>query len=86
MTCVHLKKLYHLCQQEGLKLGGSDLIHIVCEQCNEKEVCPSVLVDEYDAQEADAQKADSRESEGGASSTNSSSSAGQQSGPQSFRA
>ena len=86
MTCVHLKKLYHLCQQEGLKLGGSDLIHIVCEQCNEKEVCPSVLVDEYDAQEADAQKADSRESEGGASSTNSPSSAGQQSGPQSFRA
>lgn len=85
MTCVHLKKLYHLCQQEGLKLGGSDLIHIVCEQCNEKEVCPSVLVDEYDAQEADAQKADSRESEGGASSTNSSS-AGQQSGSQSFRA
>ena len=86
MTCVHLKKLYHLCQQEGLKLGGSDLIHIVCEQCNEKEVCPSVLVDEYDAQEADAQKADSRESEGGASSTNSPSSAGQQSGSQSFRA
>ena len=85
MTCVHLKKLYHLCQQEGLKLGGSDLIHIVCEQCNEKEVCPSVLVDEYDAQEADAQKADSRESEGGASSTNSPSSAGQQSGSQSFR-
>ena len=50
MTCVHLKKLYQLCQQEGLKLGGSDLIHIVCEQCHEKEVCPSVLVDEYDAQ------------------------------------
>lgn len=91
MTCVHLKKLYHLCQQEGLKLGGSDLIHIVCEQCNEKEVCPSVLVDEYDAQEADALKADSlkadsRASEGGASSVNSSSAAGQQSGSQSFRA
>lgn len=52
MTCVHLKKLYQLCQQENLKLGGSDLIHIVCEQCHEKEVCPSVLIDEYEAQEA----------------------------------
>lgn len=51
MTCVHLKKLYQLCQQENLKLGGSDLIHIVCEQCHEKEVCPSVLMDEYEAQE-----------------------------------
>lgn len=51
MTCVHLKKLYHLCQQEGLKLAGADLIHIVCEQCGEQEVCPSVLYDEYEAKE-----------------------------------
>lgn len=49
MPCVHLVKLYQLCQQEGLRLGSSDLIHIVCEQCGEKEVCPSVLTDEYDA-------------------------------------
>lgn len=57
MTCVHLKKLYQLCQQENLKLGGADLIHIVCEQCGEKEVCPSVLVDEYEAREQSAGQA-----------------------------
>ncbi len=51
MTCIHLKKLYQLCQQEGLKLAGADLIHIVCEQCGEQEVCPSVLYDEYEAKE-----------------------------------
>ena len=51
MTCVHLKKLYQLCQQEGLKLAGPDLIHIVCEQCGEQEVCPSLLYDEYEANE-----------------------------------
>lgn len=51
MTCVHLRKLYQLCQQEGLKLAGPDLIHIVCEQCGEQEVCPSLLYDEYDALE-----------------------------------
>ena len=54
MACVHLVKLYQLCQQEGLKLGGADLIHIVCEQCGEKEVGPAVLMDEYDAREAQA--------------------------------
>ena len=52
MTCIHLKKLYQLCQQEGLKLAGADLIHIVCEQCGEQEVCPSVLYDEYEAKES----------------------------------
>lgn len=50
MACVHLVKLYQLCQQEGIRIGGPDLIHLVCEQCGEKEVCPSVLMDEYDAQ------------------------------------
>lgn len=51
MTCVHLRKLYQLCQQENLKLAGPDLIHIVCEQCGEQEVCPSLLYDEYEALE-----------------------------------
>ena len=48
MTCVHLRKLYQLCQDEGLRLGGTDLIRIVCHQCGEQEVCPSVLIDEYE--------------------------------------
>lgn len=51
MSCVHLRKLYQLCQQEGLKLAGPDLIHIVCEQCGEKEVCPSLMYDQYEALE-----------------------------------
>jgi hypothetical protein len=49
MTCVHLRQLYQLCQQQGLRLSGSDLIHIVCEQCGVQEECPAVLMDEYDA-------------------------------------
>jgi hypothetical protein len=49
MTCVHLKQLYQLCQENELRFSGSDLVHIVCQQCGEQEVCPSVLSDEYEA-------------------------------------
>ena len=52
MTCVHLQKLYKLCQEHDLKLGGSDLIRVFCHQCGEQEVCPSTLMDEYDAKRA----------------------------------
>ena len=52
MTCKHLQQLYKLCQDHDLKLGSSDLIRIVCQQCDEKEVCPSTLMDEYDAQDS----------------------------------
>jgi hypothetical protein len=52
MTCVHLQQLYKLCQEHDLKLGGSDLIHVVCNQCGQQEVCPSTLMDEYDAKQA----------------------------------
>ena len=45
MSCVHLKKLYDLCAQEDLKIGGADLVRIVCKQCGEQEVCPSNLVE-----------------------------------------
>jgi NAD(P)H-hydrate repair Nnr-like enzyme with NAD(P)H-hydrate dehydratase domain len=51
MPCVHLRELYHLCAQHDLKLAGSDLIRIVCQQCGVQEVCPSVMLDEYEAQE-----------------------------------
>jgi hypothetical protein len=49
MTCVHLRQLYKLCEEHDLRLGGSDLIRVVCHQCGEQEVCPSTLTDEYDA-------------------------------------
>lgn len=51
MTCMHLQQLYKLCQEQDLKLGGSDLIRVVCQQCDEQEVCPSILMDEYDAKQ-----------------------------------
>ena len=50
MTCVHLKQLYDLCLKEDLKIGGTDLIRIVCKQCGEQDVCPSMLMEEYEAQ------------------------------------
>jgi len=56
MTCVHLKKLYALCETEQLRIGGADLVHIVCTQCGEQEVCPSVLMEEYEAQHPDDAK------------------------------
>ena len=52
MACIHLQKLYQLCQEQDLKLGGSDLIRVVCRQCGQQEVCPSTLIDEYDAEQS----------------------------------
>lgn len=52
MPCVHLTKLYHLCEDEGLKISGSDLIRMVCPQCGIQEECPSMLVEEYEAKES----------------------------------
>jgi len=49
MVCRHLKELYQLCETNQLRLGSSDLIRVVCGQCNEEETCPSVLMDEYDS-------------------------------------
>ncbi len=49
MVCSHLKKLYQLCESNQLRLSGSDLIRVVCKQCDQEEACPSVLMDEYDA-------------------------------------
>ena len=64
MVCVHLRKLYQLCQQEGLRLGGSDLIHIVCEQCGVQEECPSLLVEAYEAKESKSPDAATEDTSG----------------------
>ncbi|GAG77269.1 unnamed protein product [marine sediment metagenome] len=55
MTCTHLQQLYQLCQQNDLKLSSSDLIHVVCKQCDKEEVCPSTLAEEYDEKRAVAE-------------------------------
>lgn len=49
MVCNHLKELYQLCEEHQLKIAGAELIRIVCKTCNEHEVCPSMMMDEYDA-------------------------------------
>jgi hypothetical protein len=43
VTCIHLQSLYKFCQEQDLKLSGSDLIRVVCRQCGGQEVCPSTL-------------------------------------------
>ncbi len=48
MTCTHLKQLYQLCHESQIQLSSTDLIHIVCKQCENVEVCPSVLYEEYE--------------------------------------
>ena len=52
MACVHLRQLYKLCQDHELKISGSDVIRVVCQQCGEQEVCPATLTDEYDARQS----------------------------------
>jgi len=52
MVCTHLKELYQLCEKNQLKIGGADLVHIICKQCDQEETCPSTLMDEYDSKHA----------------------------------
>jgi hypothetical protein len=52
MVCEHLQKLYQLCLEQKIRLSGSDLIHVVCQQCGRKDVCPSNLRDEHDDEPA----------------------------------
>ena len=54
MACIHLQQLYDLCREHEIKLGGSDLIHLFCEQCGKQEVCPSMLVHHRDAEPEEA--------------------------------
>lgn len=48
MPCVHLQQLYQLCRDSQVKLSSAELIHIVCRQCNQEEVCPSLLFEQYE--------------------------------------
>lgn len=52
MTCIHLRQLYQLCQDNGLKISSSDVVRIACRQCEEVETCPSMLADEYEARQS----------------------------------
>src|SRR6266436_10227129 len=54
MVCEHLQKLYQLCLDQKIRLSGSDLIHVVCQQCGRKDVCPSNLRDDHDDETVEA--------------------------------
>jgi hypothetical protein len=51
MTCEHLRQLYQLCQDHELKISSSDVVRIKCKECEQIEVCPAMLTDEYEARE-----------------------------------
>lgn len=70
MTCVHLQKLYDLCNKEELKISGGDLVHLVCTQCNKQEVCPSLLMESYESTHPDEEADESQSEEQAAGSKN----------------
>jgi len=48
MPCQHLQQLFQLCRDQKIRVGGSDLVRFYCQECGEHEVCPSVLLEEYE--------------------------------------
>jgi hypothetical protein len=64
MVCTHLSELYQLCEKHQLRLGGSDLIRLVCRQCDQEETCPSVLMEEYDAVHGERSEPRDRDAKG----------------------
>jgi hypothetical protein len=58
MVCVHLKALYDLCQTHQLKLGGHDLIRVVCTQCQKHDICPSTIHEDGDVMADDGDAGD----------------------------
>jgi hypothetical protein len=53
MSCVHLRQLYQLCQTSNIRITGADLVHMVCRECGVQDVCPAMLMEEYDATHPD---------------------------------
>lgn len=51
MTCVHLRELFELCTQHDVKISSAEVVHFVCNQCQQQETCPAMLTDEYDARD-----------------------------------
>lgn len=57
MTCVHLRKLYELCDENQLEFSSSDLVRIVCKQCERDEVCPSALIGDQISEPSESERA-----------------------------
>ncbi len=52
VICEHLKELFEVCEHNQIRLGSSDLIRIVCTQCQREETCPSALLTEIEQRQA----------------------------------
>jgi len=63
MSCAHLKRLFDMCRQEDIKIGGTDLVRIVCKQCGAEEVCPTMLMEQYQELHPDATDAEGQEND-----------------------
>ncbi|MCP4079920.1 MAG: hypothetical protein GY819_02570 [Planctomycetaceae bacterium] len=50
MPCNQLKELYQLCEKNDFKIGSLDIVRLICKKCNVKEVCPAVLIEEYESE------------------------------------
>ena len=42
MVCDHIKKLHKYIVDNKLEVTSSDLVHVVCNKCKEKEECTSI--------------------------------------------
>ena len=60
MPCVHLTQLIQLCERNQVRLSSSDLIHIVCKQCEKQEVCPSALLDDNESEATEANESEAK--------------------------
>ncbi len=56
VICEHLKKLFDVCEQNQIRLGSSELIRIVCTQCNREETCPAALLNEIEQRQDDSSR------------------------------
>ncbi len=72
MTCVHLQRLFQLCEENHLRFSSADLVHVVCDQCQRDEVCPSMLMDQFETKHPDADEIASTSSDSATSESASS--------------
>lgn len=42
MVCSHMKKLYKYINESEIEVSSSDLIHVVCMKCQEKDDCITI--------------------------------------------
>ncbi len=56
MSCVHLQTLFQLCEDNQIHFSSTDMVRIVCDQCQHDEVCPSMLMDQYESKHADVRE------------------------------